>query len=186
MSDAPENEAPENNARKAIESPVTLHDRLDKLGRIFENTLLLLILLAMLSVAVAQIVSRNFFNSGFIWSDEFLRLTVLWVAMLGGLAAARDHKHLRIDVLSHFFASSVTRWTGVLVDLFTTVICGMLAWYSYLFVAETREYEDLAFGQHPLWLYQLILPLGFALIAWRYLIWTGRGIQGKSVAEMQA
>lgn len=168
-----------NNPPEPVSRPsLSWLQRLDQFGRFLENGLLLVTLVAMLSVAITQIVSRNFFGTGFVWSDEFLRLTVLWLALIGAVAAARDHRHLRIDVLSHFFPKSITRWTGVIVDLFTSVVCGVLAYYSYLFVAETREYEDLAFADKPLWWFQIILPIGFGLIAWRYLLWTGRGIAG--------
>lgn len=151
---------------------------LDRYGRLAENGLLLIILVMMLLVAVSQIVSRNVFNSGFIWADEFLRLTVLWVALLGSIAASRDHRHLRIDVLSRFLSPRILRWTNFLVDLFTAAVCAVLAYYSFEFVLETREYEDMAFGTQPLWWFQSILPLGFGLIAWRYLLWAFRRLGG--------
>ncbi len=151
---------------------------MDRYGRMAENGLLLVMLLLMLAVAVTQIVSRNAFNSGFVWADEFLRLTVLWVALLGSIAASRDHRHLRIDVLSRFLAPGILRWTNFLVDLFTAAICAVLTYYSFEFVAETREYEDLAFGTRPLWLFQSILPIGFGLMTWRYFIWSFRRLAG--------
>jgi TRAP-type C4-dicarboxylate transport system permease small subunit len=151
---------------------------LDRYGRLAENGLLLVILVMMLLVAFSQIVSRNVFNSGFIWADEFLRLTVLWVALLGSIAASRDHRHLRIDVLSRFLSPHILRWTNFLVDLFTAAVCAVLAYYSLQFVIETREYEDLAFGTQPLWWFQSILPLGFGLMTWRYVLWAFRRLGG--------
>ncbi len=151
---------------------------LDRYGRLAENGLLLTTLVMMLLVAIVQIVSRNVFNSGFIWADEFLRLTVLWVALLGSIAASRDHRHLRIDVLSRFLSPRILRWTNFLVDLFTAAVCAVLAYYSFEFVVETRAYKDLAFGTQPLWWFQSILPLGFGLMAWRYLLWAFRRLGG--------
>ena len=157
-------------------------DSLDRYGRLAENALLLIILVLMLAVAVTQIVSRNVFNTGFVWADEFLRLTVLWVALLGSIAASRDHRHLRIDVLSRFMSPGILRWTNFLVDMFTALVCALLAYYSFQFVAETREYEDLAFGTRPLWWFQSILPFGFGLMAWRYLLWSFRRLLGATGA----
>lgn len=151
---------------------------LDRYGRLAENGLLLVILVMMLLVAFSQIVSRNVFNSGFIWADEFLRLTVLWIALLGSIAASRDHRHLRIDVLSRFLSPHILRWTNFLVDLFTAAVCAVLAYYSLQFVIETREYEDLAFGTQPLWWFQSILPLGFGLMTWRYVLWAFHRLGG--------
>ncbi|MEM7084335.1 MAG: TRAP transporter small permease [Pseudomonadota bacterium] len=152
---------------------------LERVGRWAENALLLVMLVLMLTVAMSQIVSRNVFNSGFVWADEFLRLTVLWVALIGSIAASRDHRHLRIDVLSRFLSPRVLRWTNFLVDLFTAVLCAVLAYYSFMFVAETREYEDMAFGgSSPLWWFQSILPIGFGLMAYRYVLWSFRRLLG--------
>ena len=153
-------------------------ESLDRYGRLAENALLLIILVLMLVVAVTSIVSRNVFNSGFVWADEFLRLTVLWVALLGSIAASRDHRHLRIDVLSRFMSPRILRWTNFLVDLFTALVCAGLAYYSFQFVAETREYEDMAFGTRPLWWFQSILPIGFGLMSWRYVLWSFRRLLG--------
>ncbi len=158
-------------------------DSLDRYGRYAENTLLLVTIALMLAVAITQIVSRNVFNSGFVWADELLRLTVLWVALLGSIAASRDHRHLRIDVLSRFMSPRILRWTNFLVDVFTAFVCAGLAYYSFQFVAETREYEDLAFGTKPLWWFQSILPVGFGLMAWRYLLWSFRRLTGREDAQ---
>lgn len=153
-------------------------DSLDRYGRLAENAFLMIAIVLMLVVAVTEIVSREVFNSGFAWIGEFLRLTVLWVALLGSIAASRDHRHLRIDVLSRFMSPRILRWNNFLVDLFTAFVCALLAYYSFQFVAETREYEDMAFGASPLWWFQSILPIGFGLIAWRYLLWSFRRLLG--------
>jgi len=159
---------------------------LDRSSKAAENALLMLMLAAMLGIAVWQIVARNFFSGGFVWADEFLRLTVLWVALLGSIAAARDYRHLRIDLLSRLLPESITRWISLIADLTTMLVCAILAWYSLQFVLETREYEDLAFNSQPLWWFQAILPIGFFLMTVRYLSWTLSRLLNKSVGEQAA
>ncbi|MEM6640799.1 MAG: TRAP transporter small permease [Pseudomonadota bacterium] len=153
-------------------SDVRWWQRLDRIGRGLENALLLLSLVAMIGLAVAQIVARNVGLGGFAFSDELLRLLVLWVAMLGAVAASRDDHHIRIDLVSRFLPYRLRKGVRVIVDLFTAGVCAVLAWYGLSFVASTREFEDLAFGALPLWWFQAILPVGFGLIAYRYLLWT--------------
>ena len=74
--------------------------RADQIGQSVENAALVAVLAAMILLAGAQIVLRNFFDSGFPWADEALRLMVLWVAMLGAVAAGRENRHIAIDALS--------------------------------------------------------------------------------------
>ena len=145
--------------------------RLDRIGAGAENLLLILSLGAMILLAVAQIVARNAGIGGMTFSDELLRLLVLWIAMIGAVAASRDDHHVRIDILSRFLPRRLRLSMRVLVDLFTCAVCAIVAWYSWSFVASTREYEDLAFGTLPLWWFQSVLPIGFGLISYRYALW---------------
>lgn len=144
--------------------------RLDVWGRWAENVLLMASLLAMVSIALAQIVFRNTGLGGLVWGDELLRLLVLWLALIGAVAASRDDHHIRIDVLSRFLGKRTNAGIRFVVDLFTCVVCAVIAWYSVSFVASTREFEDQALGGLPLWYFQIILPVGFALISYRYAL----------------
>ncbi len=55
----------------------------------FEDGLLALMVAAMIFLAGSQILLRNLFDTGFAWADPVLRLLVLWVGLLGALAASR-------------------------------------------------------------------------------------------------
>ena len=158
--------------------------RLDRIGLFAENALLMIVLASMLGIAVWQIFARNVYSGGFFWADEYLRLAVLWVAFIGSVAAARDHRHLRIDLLSRLLPASLTRWTDFIADLATVIICLVLAWYSLEFVRESFEYEDLAFGYLPLWWFQSILPAGFLLIGFRYAVWAMKRLTTRPASDL--
>jgi TRAP-type C4-dicarboxylate transport system permease small subunit len=143
--------------------------RAERFGRWLENALLAVALFAMIGLAATQVLMRGVFGGGLAWADEALRLLVLWAAMLGAIAASRDNLHLRIDLLSRFLSVAWRRATAVLVDLFAAAVSAILAWYSWRFVAETREFGDQVLGSWPAWAFQAILPAAFALIAYRYL-----------------
>lgn len=141
-----------------------------RIGRGLENLLLAIILFAMIGLAAYQVMLRNIVGSGIGWADEALRLMVLWAAVVGAVAASRDNVHLRIDLLSRFLSRTGRTVTAIIVDLFAVAVAGVLAWYSWEFVAESREFGDQIFGELPVWPFQAVLPAGFVLIAYRYLI----------------
>ena len=145
-------------------------ERAERIGRGLENLLLAIILFSMIGLAAWQVVLRNVVGSGIGWADEALRLMVLWAAIFGAVAASRDNVHLRIDLLSRFLSRTGGMATVVFVELFTVGVAGVLAWYSWEFVAESREFGDQIFGELPVWPFQAVLPAGFVLIAYRYLI----------------
>lgn len=134
-----------------------------------ENGLIAILVLAMVLLAGAQIVLRNFFETGLSWADPLLRAMVLWAAMLGALAAAREDKHIGLDVLAHFVHGTARRAMRVVTLLFAAGICATMAWYGYGLV-------ELDFGGTntiagiPNWLVEAIIPVGFGLLALRFAL----------------
>lgn len=151
--------------------------RADQAGQFIENTALVVVLTAMILLASSQIFLRNVMDSGFAWADEALRLMVLWVAMLGAVAASRENRHIAIDALSRILPPGLRVWADLIVRAFTATVAFVLAWYSWVFVSESREFEDLLLGDLPAWWFQAILPAGFLLIGYRYAVWFLRSIR---------
>ncbi|MEM8548070.1 MAG: TRAP transporter small permease [Pseudomonadota bacterium] len=142
--------------------------RLAAWGRAAEDSVLVLLLGAMIILAATQIVMRNVFDTGFIWADEALRLMVLWLALAGAVAAARADKHIAIDVASRLLPPVGRRLARIVTHAFTAAVCGVLAWQATRFVLVAKEYEDTLLGDQPAWVFQLVLPVAFALMTWRY------------------
>ncbi len=134
-----------------------------------ENALLGTALITMLLVAVMQIVLRNFFDSGFLWAESFLRILVLWVAMLGALVATREKNHISIDALTRFLPDTGRKIVRLINDLAAGVICAIVAWYSLESVGYEYEDQTVAFADVPTWICQSILPVGFAGMSLRFL-----------------
>jgi len=153
-----------------------LFARLERLGRAGEDAVLVLVLTGMILLAASQIVLRNFLNIGFIWSDELLRMLVLWIAVAGAVAASRNDKHINIAILDRFLPDRGKAAVKIVVDLFTAAICGVVAWHSFLFVRMSHEFGDLLLGNVPAWALQSILPIGFGLICYRYGLFAFKGV----------
>jgi len=145
-----------------------IFSRLDKAGRLGEDAVLVIILTALILLAAAQIVMRNFFSFGFIWADEMLRMLVLWIAVAGAVAASRTDKHINIAILDRFLPEKLKLLVKIVIHIFTATVCGAVAWYSVQFVQMSHEFGDVLMGSVPAWLPQLILPVGFGLICYRY------------------
>ena len=133
-----------------------------------EDVFLASLLGVMVILAPLQIVLRNFFDAGLIWADPLLRVLVLWVGLLGALAASRQHKQISVDVASKFLPPRPKAIVGIATGLFTSFVCSVVAYHSWLFVANEREFESKAFGQVPAWLCEIVIPIAFAMIAVRH------------------
>jgi TRAP-type C4-dicarboxylate transport system permease small subunit len=149
------------------ESPL---GKLERLGKALEDALLVVLLTGMILLAVGQIVMRNVFDLGFIWTDELLRLLVLWLALAGAVAASRRDRHISLAVLDKLLPPRGQHLVKVLTHLFTAAVCALIARFSLAFVLTAREFGDTLLGNVPAWPLQAVMPLGFALIAWRYTL----------------
>lgn len=147
-----------------------LLNKLEKAGTYAEDALLFVILIGMILLAGIQIFLRNFFDTGFFWGDELLRLMVLWLTVAGALAASRMDKHISIAVLDRFLPDKVQKVSKIVMDLFTASICALFTWHSARFVMSSYEYGDMLMRNVPAWTLQSILPIGFALMAYRHVV----------------
>lgn len=145
---------------------------LEQVGRLLEDALLVMLLSGLIGLAATQIVLRNLFDTGFVWADELLRLLVLWVALFGAIAASRDDRHIRIDILSRFLGERAKLAAAVVIDLFTAAISTIVAWFALKFLMDSYEFQDTLLGDLPAWPFQLVLPVAFGLIAYRYFVFS--------------
>ncbi len=137
---------------------------------IAEDTLLVGLLAAMIGLALAQIVLRNLFASGISWADPLLRVLLVWLGMAGALVASREDRNLTVDVLSRFLPERWRRGGRFLTDAFTAAVSAVLAWHAARLVLGDRAAGLIAFAGIPVWVCELVLPVGFGLIALRYLL----------------
>ncbi|MDA0977857.1 MAG: TRAP transporter small permease [Proteobacteria bacterium] len=133
-----------------------------------EDSMLVLALVSMLVMAMLQIVLRNFFDSGFLWAETFLRILVLWVAMLGAMVATREKNHISIDLLSRNLHSKWLLPIELLTSSASMSLCFTAAWFSVEYIQ--YEYQDgtIAFASVPVWLCQSIIPVGFVVMGLRF------------------
>ena len=136
----------------------------------FEESLLVIILLCTIIIAVAQVLLRNFLHAGIPWGDSLVRIMVLWLGLIGAMIASRNHRHIKIDIISRYLAPANQILLRRFTDIFTSTVCFIVAWYAYAFVR--IEYQDgmIAFDRVPVWVTELIIPFAFFTMAVRYLI----------------
>jgi TRAP-type C4-dicarboxylate transport system permease small subunit len=154
-----------------------LLERADRLGRAVENALIVTTLSGMILLATAQILMRNLGAGSLSWADEALRLMVLWLAMVGAVAASREGRHISIDLASRMLPDISGQWVACVVHAFAAVVALIMAWHAWLFVKDAYLFQDELLGGLPAWPFQAVLPAAFLLIGYRYCIWLLRSIR---------
>jgi TRAP-type C4-dicarboxylate transport system permease small subunit len=144
--------------------------RAARFGLALENGLLAALLGFLVLFSFVQIVLRNVFSIGVTWGDGLTRVVVLWLALLGALAASRDGRHIRMNALMQWLPPKLQVIAGVGSDLFAALVSAVLAYLAFVFVRDSRGYGDMLLGQFPAWWFQAVMPVAFALIAYRFVL----------------
>ncbi len=151
--------------------------RLSRAGRALENALIVALLGGLILFSSAQILLRNVFSIGFTWSDGFTRLTVLWLALLGAIAASRDDRHITMGAVQRWLPARLKTAALVCADVFAAIFCAAFAYFAFAFVRDSRAFGDTLLDV-PAWWLQAIMPFAFALIAYRYAAQAMRRLRG--------
>jgi TRAP-type C4-dicarboxylate transport system permease small subunit len=161
----------------------TILTRLQRATAVFEDALLIALLSAMILVAGTQIVLRNLFDSAILWADPLLRVAVLWVGMIGAMVATRSDKQIAIDALSRFLPQHWRFRFRVATDLFTAAVSAVVAWSAFRLMMGDREAGGMAISFVPVWVCESILPVAFAVIALRYLLFAVEHLRQSGASE---
>jgi C4-dicarboxylate transporter DctQ subunit len=155
--------------------------RIDTAIARFEGWLLILFLSLMVFLTFLQVFLRSLFiyiHMGWAndlmgsldWAEPFVRLLVLWVTFLGASLVTGENKHIKIDLLSQILPLSWRPPLDVLLSLAGALVAALMFKASLFYVSTEMSFGGKLFLNVPNWIGQLILPAGFLLIGFRFLV----------------
>jgi TRAP-type C4-dicarboxylate transport system permease small subunit len=103
------------------------------------------------------------------WSEPFARLMVLWVAFLGASLLTRENRHIRIDIMGHLLSPALNMIREIILSAGCVIICLIMISASIGYIKVEMEFSTGSFLGIPLWVYQLVIPFGFAAMCFRFI-----------------
>jgi C4-dicarboxylate transporter DctM subunit len=143
-----------------------------------EDLLLAMALGAMAVLPIAEIVLRLTLGSGIPGSAGIVQHLTLWVGMLGGAIAAREARLLSLSTGSALLGGGFKTAARVFSGSVAATVAALLGVASLQFVQAERESGNMFIGRVPLFVVEIILPIGFFVVAfrlWRHASYTFRG-----------
>lgn len=128
-------------------------------------------LLASASVILfANVLARYIFNWGVSWAEELVRYEIIWMVFIGGSVAARKGIHIGVDILVTFAPPQIKPYLLFLINAIALTFCLFLAIKGADLVTQTKMFGQVTPAlQIPMWVVQLAIPIGGALMAVRFL-----------------
>ncbi|MGD9781461.1 MAG: TRAP transporter small permease [Kiritimatiellia bacterium] len=138
-----------------------------------ERAILAALVTGMVFLAALQILLRNVWHTGLTWAEPLLGMALLWLTMLGALAATGRGRHISIDLAPALLPRRGAAWLARANSIFAAIVCGLLAWAAGRYVGFQREMDMAVVLGLPVWKHYLVIPVVFWLMALRFAIRTG-------------
>ena len=104
------------------------------------------------------------------WSEPLVRLLVLWLTFLGASLLTGDNKHVKIDLFSNLLPQKLRPWRELILAVVCIIVSATMVFVCIGYLKLEMEFGGTVFLRLPNWIGQLILPLGFAMILFRFLL----------------
>ncbi len=156
-------------------------ERIDRALAKVEGWLIIALLWIMVVLTFVQVGLRSLYTHGhFFWANEMLgnldwsgplvQLLVLWLTFLGSSLLTRTGKHIKIDLFSTLLPLKWRPLRGFILTVVSLFIIGIMVKVCIDYVMMEMEFGGTSLFYLPSWVGQMILPVGFTLLFFRFLI----------------
>ncbi len=153
--------------------------RIDRFLARWEGRLIVLLLGVMIAFTLAQVLLRalavradlgwaHVLLGRISWSDELARACLLWLTFLGASLLTRKNRHIRIDIMSALLPDRWGRFREGLLAVAASVVCVVMCVASFRMIRLEMAFGGSLFLSMPSWVVQVILPVGFSLLVFRF------------------
>jgi TRAP-type C4-dicarboxylate transport system permease small subunit len=104
------------------------------------------------------------------WSEPFARLMVLWITFIGASLLTMDSRHIRIDFLGQFLSPSFLKIREIILSIGCSIICFFMLRASIGYINMEMQYGTSSIMGIDAWAWQLIIPFGFGMMLFRFLV----------------
>ena len=134
-----------------------------------EEGLVIVLMAAMTLVTFMQVVARYVFNYSFVWALELTGVMFAWLIFIGMSYGVRVGTHIGVDIVVKSLGPRAARVVGSLAAALCIVYALIVTWGGYQYVSKMHDVgilmQDIPVQQ---WIPRLVIPLGFALLAFRF------------------
>ncbi len=135
----------------------------------------------MVVLPLSEVIARTVLGRGVSGSQSLTQHLTLLIGSLGGAIAARENRLLAISPLPSFFGPVWKVRVRVVSCAFATAVTAFFVVAGVQFVLTERESGNTFALGIPVWVAQCLMPLGFALTAWRLVRGAAPGRAGQLV-----
>ena len=164
---------PEETSTDEVPEPSPQPGWLTRLARL-EDAFSLLILGLMALLPVLEIISRQL-NANVPGAIQIVSALTMWIGFAGAMLATRQNQHLSLSTGLELVSPRVRRIVDSVTVIVAVVVTAILAYGAWEAVEAEQGSTARLPGGIPTWWAQVIMPIGYAVVAVRLVIVKTRG-----------
>lgn len=135
-----------------------------------EEGILAILLAFMTLITFVQVVLRYAFNSGIVWSLEATTYAFAALVLVGMSYGVRTRTHIAVDLFTRRLPTRIERYVKLIAVGVCLIYAFLMLYGSSIFVDRLFTLGNLARDvPAPKWLLTATMPLGFSLLAYRFI-----------------
>ena len=141
---------------------------LSLVDRYFEETLTVVLFIAILALGTEQVFSRYIFRSVHSWTEELMRILFVALSLVSFVLCAKRRQHVKVE----FLELVLPRWGKKALSLLSALVflafCLLVAKYAFdITVLQYDTEQTTAAMDFPTWIYFALGPFFFVVLALR-------------------
>lgn len=151
-----------------------------------EEGVLAFLLALMTVLTFVQVIMRYAFNSGFVWSLEATTYSFAALVLVGMSYGVRTKTHIAVDLFTRMMPRKARQFIGLIAIIACVAYALLMLYGSSVFVSRLYTLGNFARDVPvPKWLLTATMPLGFALLTYRFLEVGWRLVRGNDTQNEQ-
>jgi C4-dicarboxylate transporter DctQ subunit len=137
-------------------------------GRLMGGVRALIAAILVISVLLnfANVILRKFFAHPIVGAEEVMNFLMVAVVFLGAGVVAFDNTHINMEILIDRFPKPIGTAFRSFAQLAAIVIAVVLISLGLPIIMQLKQFNELSQAANvPLWIPQLMVPIGLALLA---------------------
>ncbi len=119
-------------------------------------------------LAFINVVLRYGFDMSLTWAGELTNYFFIWSALFGAAYGFRQGAHISVTLLIAQFPPAIMKYFLILANLISVAYLGLLSYFGYELVVMLVDFGEMSVDLNiPMWIPHLVLPVAFALAAYR-------------------
>ena len=119
-------------------------------------------------LAFINVILRYAFDMSLTWAAELTNYLFIWAALFGAAYGFKQGAHISVSLIIERFSPKVTKGFLMFANLVSIIYLALISYFGYQLVLMLVDFGEMSIDlEIPLWIPHLVLPIAFALAAYR-------------------